>query len=128
MEYATVDDVQAGFRELSEDEEGRCAALLQEAAIIIDAYNIRANEDAKRLVSCRMVRRQLGAGENDAAAFPMGSTQGSVSALGYSQSWTIGSGSTGELYLSKLEKQLLGVGNRIGAYNPLEVLVNAEGN
>lgn len=40
----------------------------------------------------------------------------------YSQSWTMGSGSAGELYLSKLEKKLLGVGDRIGACSPLEGL------
>lgn len=31
-------------------------------------------------------------------------------------------GSTGELYLSKLEKKLLGVGSRLGARSPLEDL------
>ena len=31
-------------------------------------------------------------------------------------------GSSGELYLSKLEKNLLGVGSRLGARSPLEDL------
>ena len=54
----------------------------------------------------------------------MGASQGSMSALGYSQSWTIGSGgSTGELYLAKTDKILLGMGNQIGAYSPAEWLV-----
>ena len=52
----------------------------------------------------------------------MGATQGTATALGYSQSWTMGSGSSGELYLSKLEKKLLGVGSKIGARSPLEDL------
>ena len=57
---------------------------------------------------------------------PMGATQGSMSALGYSQSWTFGSsGGTGELYLSKLEKQLLGLGNRIGSHSPVEDMSGA---
>lgn len=124
MDYATVSDVEAGFRELSEAEAAACEALIQEAAIIIDHYNVYADDDAKRLVTCRMVRRQLGNGQEEASAFPMGSTQGSVSALGYSQSWTMGSGSAGELYLGKLEKKLLGVGNRIGSHSPLEGLCN----
>ena len=47
---------------------------------------------------------------------------GTATALGYSQSWTMGSGSSGELYLSKLEKKLLGVGSKIGARSPLEDL------
>lgn len=120
--YATTAEVAAGFRTLSQEEMERCEALLLEAAVVVDAYNKDAEDAAKRLVSCRMVRRQLGSGEGNATQFPLGSTQGSVSAMGYSQSWTMGSGSAGELYLSKLEKKLLGVGNRIGARSPLEEL------
>ena len=120
MKYAEVSDVEAGFRPLSDDEAARCDAMLEEAAVIIDAYNKEAAADAKALVSCRMVRRQLGSGEGDAITFPTGATQGSVAALGYSQSWTMNSGSVGEMYLSKLEKRLLGIGNKIGCYSPLE--------
>ncbi len=121
MRYATVEEVEAGFRDLTDTEKQQCEAMLEEAAIIIDVYNQKAVEDIKTLVSCRMVRRQLGDGSG-ASAFPMGASQGSVSALGYSQSWTLSSGSTGELYLSKQEKKLLGLGDRIGASGPLEKL------
>ena len=120
MTYAEVFDVEAGFRALSKDEQTRCAALLSEAAIIIDAYNPDAGEDTKRLVSCRMVRRQLGDGEGGVSLFPTGASQGSASALGYSQTFSMSGGSVGELYLSKLEKQLLGAGNKLGARSPLE--------
>ena len=54
--------------------------------------------------------------------FPVGTTQGTATALGYSQSWTMGGGSAGELYLSKLEKKLLGVGSKLGSHSPLEAL------
>lgn len=121
MLYAEVQDVEAGFRALSKEEQTRCVALLSEAAVIIDHYNPDADADTKRVVSCRMVRRPLGDGE-DGVSFPMGATQGTATALGYSQSWTMGSGSSGELYLSKLEKKLLGVGSKIGAHSPLEDL------
>ena len=105
---------------MSRDEQTQCAALLSEAAVIIDSYNPDAGKDAKRVVSCRMVRRQLGESDSGGGvSFPMGSTQGTATALGYSQSWTM---SGGELYLSKLEKKLLGVGSRIGARSPLEDL------
>ena len=50
----------------------------------------------------------------------MGATQGSMSALGYAQSWTMQGGSSGELYLGKTDRQLRGIGNRIGAHSPLE--------
>ena len=124
MSYATTQDVEAGFRTLSEDEQAKCTALLEEAALIIDSYNKDAQEDAKKVVSCRMVRRQLYDGDSGGVTYPRGATQGSASAMGYSQSWTMGGGSSGELYLSKLEKKLLGVGDRIGSRSPLEGLCN----
>lgn len=125
LTYATSYDVEEGFRTLTQEEHNRAEVLLLEAAIIIDAYSQAASEDAKRLVSCRMVRRQLGAGDGGDIQFPMGSTQGSMSAMGYSQSWAMSSGAVGELYLSKLDKKLLGVGNRIGSHSQLEDITNA---
>ena len=123
MGYALVEEVEVGFRTLTQEERERTAALLEEAALVIDAYGKDADPDVKRLVSCRMVRRQLGEDDSgDAVTFPMGATQGTATALGYSQSWTMSGGSTGELYLSKLEKKLLGVGSRLGAHSPLEDL------
>ena len=123
MLYATAEDVAAGFRNLSDDEKDRCVSLLAEAAVIIDAYSPGADADPKKLVSLPKLRRILGdGGGNDAPLYPLGSTQGSVSAMGYSQSWTMSGGSSGELYLSKLEKKLLGVGSKLGAHSPLEDL------
>lgn len=120
MAYATVADVQARMTNtMSQDQQSICSNLLDDAAVIIDAYNADADLDAKNLVSIRMVIRAMQADEN----IPIGATQGSMSALGYSQSWTTGTGSSvGELYLAKLDKKLLGVGNAIGASNPLGVI------
>ena len=121
MAYATVQELQARMqRELTETEQNICEALLEDAAVIIDAYNENAKPDAKRLVSLRMVRRSIGDGTADV---PIGATQGSMSALGYSQSWTIGSGTVGELYIGKEDKKLLGASNKIGSYSPTEALV-----
>lgn len=123
MTYATLNDVESRInRELSESEEAIVTTLLDDAGIIIDAYNANASVDVKLIVSCRMVIRAIGDGNSDGV--PMGATQGSMSAMGYSQSWTIGTGgSVGELYLSKLDKNLLGVGNKIGSYSPTQELV-----
>ncbi len=121
MAYATVNDVQARTsRTMTEAEQAVCAQLLNDAAVIIDAYNANADAEAKLVVSCRMVIRAIGDGS---ASVPIGATQGSMSALGYSQSWTIGSGATGELYIGKLEKKLLGSGDKIGSYSPTQNLV-----
>lgn len=122
MAYATIEDVQNRMtRDMTEAEESVCSNLLDDAAVIIDAYNDEADADAKRTVSCRMVVRAIGDGGS--LGVPIGATQGSQSALGYSNSWTIGSGAVGEIYLSKLDKKLLGVGNSIGSYSPTEELV-----
>lgn len=118
--YATVQDVQDRISTtMTQDQQSICGKLLNDAAVIIDAYNADADLDAKNLVSIRMVIRAMQADES----IPIGATQGSMSALGYSQSWTTGTGSSvGELYLAKLDKKLLGVGNAIGASNPLGVI------
>jgi len=122
MAYATVSDVQSRMTRLMTDAEQLvCETLLDDAGIIIDAYKADAPTDAKKVVSCRMVVRAIGDGTD--AGIPLGATQGSMSALGYSQSWTISAGSAGELYLGKLEKKLLGAGTAIGSYSPVEELV-----
>ena len=124
MAYATVNDVQARMtKTMSQDEQNVCEALLSDAAVLIDSVNYNADLDVKALVSCRMVIRALSSGDD--TGYPMGATQGSMAGLGYSQSWTIsgGGGSFGELYLSKLEKQMLGAGNKIGSYSPVQELV-----
>lgn len=124
--YATVSDVQARMtRDLSTDEQTVCATLLDDVAVMIDGYNSNASDDAKKIVSCRVVIRALGDGESN--GIPTGTTQGSMSGLGYSQSFTMGSGgAVGELYLGKTEKQILGVGNKIGSYSPVQELIVTE--
>lgn len=119
--YATVDDVRTRLnRELDSRETAVCEALLEDAELLIDQFALGASEGAKKLVSCRMVIRAIGSVNIDV---PIGASQASQSALGYTQSWTLSGGSAGELYLSKTDKQLLGGGNMIGAASPLESMV-----
>ena len=121
MAYATVQDVQARMSvTMTETQQNICSNLLDDAAIIIDDFNISASTDNKKIVSIRMVQRAL----NVDSDVPLGATQGSMSALGYSQSWTMGqNASVGELYLNKLEKQMLGKGNQIGCTSVLEAMI-----
>lgn len=122
MAYATISDVQSRMtRTMSQSEQNVCTALLDDAGAIIDAFASSADDDVKLFVSCRMVIRALGDGTS--SGIPLGATQGSMSGLGYSQSWTLSNGASGELYLSKLEKRMLGIGNKIGSYSPVEELV-----
>lgn len=119
--YATIEDIQNRImRDLSSEEQDVCGTFLDDAAVIIDSYNSQADQEAKKVVSCRMVIRSIG---SDNSGVPVGATQGSSSGLGYTSSWTVGSGgAVGELYLSKLDKKLLGYGNKIGSHSPVEDL------
>lgn len=120
MAYATYEDIEKGFRTLDADEREKAAELLKRAAVIIDAVAAAGvSDDVKGLVSCNMVTRALASGD---VQIPVGATQGTQTGLGYSQSYTFGSGSSGELYLSKTDKKLLKCGNRIGSYSPVEEL------
>lgn len=124
--YASAEDVQTRLsRTLTASELSRCAVLLEDAAAIIDSAAGSAADDAKKIVSCRMVVRAIGDGAD--LGVPIGATQGSMSALGYSQSWAITGGSTGELYLTKTDKQILGIGRAIGSRSPIESLAETGG-
>lgn len=118
MSYASAEEVEAGFRELGSDERKVCEALLSEAGVQIDAVAPYAKAEAKKVVSCRMVRRALASGSD--SSVPIGATQGSISALGYAQSWTVNNGSTGELYLGSSDRKILGLGNRATLIGPLD--------
>lgn len=122
--YATVQDVQNRMvRQMSNAEKAVCATLLEDAAVLIDAYNVDASPSAKNMVSCRIVSRSLGDGSN-MSGIPLGASQGSMSGLGYTQSWTMQSGGgVGELYLSRTEKKSLGVSAKIGSHSPVEDLI-----
>ena len=121
--YATYEDVQKRLgRTFDTTEIEICNILLERAALEIDAYNDQASADAKKSVSVEAVARAM----NETSDVPMGASQGSMSAMGYSQSWTMPSGgSVGSVYLSKADKKLLGIGNSIGASNPLSFITRA---
>ncbi len=118
--YASVSDVEKRYRKkMTEDEKAVCETLLEDIALLIDAYKETAPDNIKKLVSCTAVIRALGTGDE---AVPFGASQGTVSALGYSQTWSLGSsGTVGELYLSKTDKKLLGCANKISFVSSLEV-------
>lgn len=120
--YATVADVQARMlKQMTTEQQNVCENLLVGAARIIDSFNVDATADSKNEVSIRMVQRAI---ESSSIDVPIGATQGSMAALGYSQSWTMGTNaSVGQLYLDRTDKRLLGGGSKIGSYSPVEELV-----
>lgn len=127
MTYATIEDIENRIgRTLTEQESTICNSLLERAAKVIDAYNANADLDNKNEVSINTVQRVI---VTSTDMFPVGASQGSMGALGYNQSFTIsGGGGVGQIYLDKYDKKLLGVGNLIGSYSPVEELVSDSGN
>lgn len=118
MIYATVEDIQKRCRRELAEEWDFCESMIGDAAVIIDAYNKKASEEAKKLVTCNMVIRAIGDG--DTSQIPIGANQGTISALGYSQTWSMSNGSARELYLSKTDKKILGSGTKIGFASSIE--------
>lgn len=118
MTYTTIDSIRNRYN--GDIDAETCLSLIEEAGIIIDSYNKDAEDSVKEVVTVRMVTRALGSITD--MSVPVGASQGSMSGLGYSQSWTMPNGSVGEVYLTKTEKKMLGVGNRIGSHSPLEDL------
>ena len=123
MAYATIEDIEVRTgKTYTNAEKIQLAALLDDAAVLIDSYRSGASADTKKVVSCRMVIRAFPT--EDDIGYPLGATQGSMTAGPYTQSVTFGSGGgAGELYLGKVDKQLLGGGNQIGSYSPVQELV-----
>ena len=75
-------------------------------------YSHASEEFSARLVRvCRdMVHRAIGDGSASAMSIPFGSTQASMSAGGYSESFTIGN-PYGDLYMKAAERTSLGIGS-----------------
>lgn len=126
MAYATYTDVENRLgTTFTTMEQAICSSLLNRAALMIDSYACAEGKAdvIKQEVSISMVSRVMGTSDS---TIPIGATQGSMSGLGYSQSWTISGGASGQLYFSKDDKRLLGVGNAIGSYSPVEELVEED--
>ena len=110
MAFATVADLEARWRPLTEDEQEIASTLLDDAAVMLASTVTIDPDDSQqesllRVISCAMVRRAM----NTMSAGTMGVTQGSITADVYSQSWTF-SNPGGDLYLTKRELKALGVG------------------
>ena len=109
MAYATIDDLELRWRPLTADESARAQALLDDAALMLDAVLSAASiqdveEGALVAVSCNMVRRAMAL--SDSGMY--GVSQGTVSADIYSQTMTYAN-PTGDMYLTGNEKRMLGI-------------------
>lgn len=107
MAYATLEDLEARRGVLDLDEREKAAALLDDAAVILDGMvTIDGSEEQETLlmiVSCNMVSRALSTTPDAYGVSSLSTTAGVYSeSLQYSNP-------SGDMYLTKLEKRLLGI-------------------
>lgn len=120
--FATVEDLQLGWKALPEDELPAAGELLMRAsaqlASMLASHGIGIDPDDElqalnlKTVTCNMVRRSMGSGGADGMS-SLSQTIGSTSA---SVSW---SNPDGAFYLSKLDRQTLGIGGGRVGWAPL---------
>lgn len=107
MAYATLEDIEARRGALDPDDREKAAALLDDAAVILDALVVidgtEEQEALLNLVSCNMVIRALSTTPDAYGVSSLSTTAGVYSeSLQYSNP-------SGDMYLTKLEKRLLGI-------------------
>lgn len=121
MAYATVSDIEARWRDLTTAEETRAATLLDDAAAILDSFVKITGDEAQaenlKIVSCNMVIRAMSSDDQ------MGLSQSSMTAGPYTQSWTY-SNPSGDMYLTRMEKRLLGITSSYIGSIPVKVAPN----
>ena len=119
MRFAEVFDIEARWRALSAEEAVRAGVLIEDASAMLQSLVSVDADDARqaellKTVCCSMVIRAMSATASDS----YGATQMSMTAGAYSQSWTY-SNPTGDLYLTRQEKKLLGIGGGRVGWAPL---------
>lgn len=108
--YATVEDVEARWRPLSDEEKNRAVVLLADAAVRLDAEcalpEVPTSQQiaARLIVSCEMVKRAMVAGD------AMPGVETIQEGAGPFQTSFKYSNPTGDLYLTKADRKLLGCG------------------
>ena len=119
MAYATVSDIESRWRALSQDEQSRASVLIDDASAMLTALVEIDTDDTEQAqllkqVCCSMVIRAMSATEADM----FGVSQSTITAGPYSQTSNYANPS-GDMYLTKLEKRLLGItSGYIGSIRP----------
>lgn len=120
MVFADVSDIEARWRILTDAEQERASTLVDDASAMLSAQvDIdAANAEQMRLlktVCCSMVIRAMSATEADS----FGANSMTMTAGPYTQSWSY-SNPTGDMYITKSEKRLLGItSSYIGTIRPM---------
>lgn len=117
MAYAEVSDLESRWRELTDDEAARTEVLLGDASAMLAASVTVDDADEQqaallKIVTCNMVQRAMSTGGD-----MYGVTQQSMTAVGFTQQFSYAN-PTGDLYITKAERRMLGIGGKIGVAVP----------
>lgn len=120
MVFADVSDIESRWRTLNSGERDRATALINDASAMLSSLvaDIDVSDEEQmqllNIVCCNMVIRAMSATEADS----YGASNMSMTAGPYTQSWTY-SNPTGDMYITKFEKRLLGItSGYIGSIRP----------
>ena len=112
MAYAIVSDLEARWRPLDTAEKARATALLGDAQVYLDAEcppsapPTPAELEARKIVSCDMVKRAMIGGDNEAGVSALMNVAGP-----FTQQRSFAN-PTAEMYLTKKDRKLLGCGGQ----------------
>lgn len=114
MAFATYADVEARWRTLTAAEQAKATVLLGDASNILSTLvSVDGSDEQQtanlRQVCCSMVIRSMVAGASD--AFGVDELQATMGPFGQTAHF---SNPNGDLYLTKLERKLLGIGGGKG--------------
>lgn len=114
MAYATYEDVEARWRALTPEEQAKATALLEDAQVVLSGMVTVDPDDPEqagklKYVSCSMVIRSMVAGAS--SAFGVDELSATMGPFGRTAHFA---NPNGDLYLTKQERKLLGVGNCAG--------------
>lgn len=119
--YATVQDVEDRWRTLSDAEKTRAEVLLDDAAVEIDSAcapsvpPTEAELSARLIVSCRMVKRAM-ATSGGVEGVGVESIQAGAGPFQQTQKF---SNPSGDLYLTRADRKLLGCGKQTAYTVPM---------
>ncbi len=120
MAFAQVSDIEARWRDLSTTEEARAGVLIDDASAMLSALVKVDATDAQqaanlKAVCCSMVIRAMSATDAD----DFGVSSMTMTAGPYTQQRSY-SNPSGDMYLTKLEKKMLGInGSFVGSFAPV---------
>lgn len=121
MAYAEVTDLEDRWRSLSESEKARAEVLLGDAAVRLDVLcppsvpPTLSELEARKIVSCEMVKRSM-ATPGGIGGIGVTSIQSGAGPFQETQQF---SNPSGDLYLTKADRSLLGCGNQVAFTFPM---------